>query len=363
MIWRLGGVKDPHAVIDPFLKKRNIAFLAILGLATLFRFAYFDLIRYDLDNAFPTAQAITILEGRELPLLSLRSSVGIPNPPLMSYLQTIPLALVRSPFASLFGVTALNLMVVPIVYWIGRRHFGERVALVAALLAAASPWTVFFSRLTWVQGLVPFFAALSAMFLFLGIGTETRGRERWLMLGLITAALGGQTFILAYGLFATVAIIVVVFRRSIVTMPAVVGTLVALMIGVPFAAALLSDDQVQVSAAGLLQGAEWHADAEALEHALRLIDGFEFSLARTADFDSDLAIRSRLEQWIHFAATALFGIGAIRLLVAVRRREQDWKPSAIVLLWFFTPVALMIVHPFPVHPHYLLLTIPTTGLL
>lgn len=339
------------------LTKVNLPLMAILALAGLFRFAFFDLLRYDLDNAYPTAQAVQMLEGQGFPLLSLQTSVTLPNPPLMSYLQAIPLAFSRSPYAPLLWVSGLNLLVVPMVYWMGKRHFDGRVALAASLAAGASPWLVFFSRLTWVQGLLPFFASLSALLLLSAVEKSER-RGRWLVLGLIALSLGAQTFLLAYGLFLTAGLMVVFFHRHLPPRATAAGWIGAALICVPYGVGLLRDGQTTTKAVSHLNRAQWQVDGEALEHALRLIDGNEFSLARTSEFESDLVLRRTVEGWTHLVFVGLLALGVYWSLRAILKREQGWNASLLVLIWFFAPVALMTWHPFPVHPHYALLTVP-----
>ena len=44
------------------------------------------------------------------------------------------------------------------VYWLTRRTWGAPAALAGALLLAAGPWAIIFSRKIWAQNLLPPFA-------------------------------------------------------------------------------------------------------------------------------------------------------------------------------------------------------------
>ncbi|MEM2992312.1 MAG: hypothetical protein QW467_03470, partial [Candidatus Caldarchaeum sp.] len=88
------------------------------------------------------------------------------NPPLTSYLYVPTLALWRSPVAAYLLVIGLNTLAVWLVYRTARALLGQARAWVAAALMAINPWVIEYSRATWVQGLVPCFACLTAHWLF-----------------------------------------------------------------------------------------------------------------------------------------------------------------------------------------------------
>ena len=52
----------------------------------------------------------------------------------------------------------LNTLAVAGVYWLTRRTWGAPAALAGALLLAAGPWAIIFSRKIWAQNLLPPFA-------------------------------------------------------------------------------------------------------------------------------------------------------------------------------------------------------------
>ena len=131
--------------------------LTILGV--VFRFAELGTVRVSHDLAWQGWEAARILSG-VYPLIGQPSSVFLDNPPLMGYLQAIPLFFYPSPWSIFIFITGLNALAVPILFLTLEKPFGRRVAIIATLLFAINPWIVHFSRMTWTQGLLPFFLCI-----------------------------------------------------------------------------------------------------------------------------------------------------------------------------------------------------------
>ena len=168
---------------DPL--RRHGALLLVLAIGAGLRFANLGLIRHGYDASHPIYDALRILVGHEFPLLGQPSSVFLDNPPLMGYLQALPLLLWRSPWAVYLFVIALNTLAIAFVYRVAQALLGNAVAFFAALLFAINPWLIVYSRWSWVQGLLPFFMALIAWSLWPAL--VDRSRSPW---RLIVAAVG-----------------------------------------------------------------------------------------------------------------------------------------------------------------------------
>jgi 4-amino-4-deoxy-L-arabinose transferase-like glycosyltransferase len=133
------------------------AFLTLLG--AWLRFYHLADFYANVDHAYPIAQAIRWLQWGQWPSLGQGTSILFANPPGMSYLMAVPWALFGSEWGAAYFSAALNLLAVPLIYQAARRAGGRGTGLAAAALAAANPWLVYFSRGTWVQGLLPFWTA------------------------------------------------------------------------------------------------------------------------------------------------------------------------------------------------------------
>jgi mannosyltransferase len=84
------------------------------------------------------------------------------HPPLYPFLLYLWLRLAgSSPLAVRFLSALVGTLVVPLVYLLGRRAFGRRAGILAALLAAVSPALVYYSQETRMYGLVTLLAVAS----------------------------------------------------------------------------------------------------------------------------------------------------------------------------------------------------------
>ncbi len=185
--------------------------LILLGFAL--RVHRLDAVRHEFDRGYPHGLGIAILEsisdGRwgDLPVVSLATSVALPNPPLLSYIWALVAIADRSPLTATALSAMLNVLVVAMTYALAGRLFGARVAWAAALLAASSPWAIDTARGAWVQGWLELSAVCAA---WLVLTALKRNSARQLIAGaLITAALI-QTYLLAFSVAAQVVAAMVV---------------------------------------------------------------------------------------------------------------------------------------------------------
>src|SRR4051812_1375056 len=104
------------------LQRHTLTLVAILVAAVVTRFVSLDLMEFKGDEAEAMRLALHALRfsepdvGRFSPPGGLRSSVGVPNPPLFIYLIALPLAVVRSPFAAVSLVAASNVVAIWLTY-------------------------------------------------------------------------------------------------------------------------------------------------------------------------------------------------------------------------------------------------------
>lgn len=149
--------------------------MAILALAAALRMGAPGITEFKRDEANLSQLALDLARGRDLPLLGISSSAGIPNPPHSVYLFAVPYAFDRTPVLATLCVGALNVLAVGLTWLLVRRSFGARAALIAALLYAASPWSAIFARKIWAQNLLPPFVVATVLCGLLGY----RERKRW----------------------------------------------------------------------------------------------------------------------------------------------------------------------------------------
>lgn len=158
------------------LRRWELACLVvILALAAALRMGAPGITEFKRDEANLSQLALDLARGRDLPLLGISSSAGIPNPPHSVYLFALPYVFDRTPMLATLYVGALNVLAVGLTWLLVRRSFGTRAALIAALLYAASPWGAIFARKIWAQNLLPPFVVATVLCGLLGY----RERKGW----------------------------------------------------------------------------------------------------------------------------------------------------------------------------------------
>lgn len=343
----------------PFILDR-VAPAVVLILGALFRFVGLGSVRHGYDNSYQIYDAVRLLDGGRWPLLGQPSSVFLDNPPLMPYLQSVPLLLWRSPWAPYIFITALNTVAIWFVYALATELKGRKVGLIAAFLFAVNPWVVHFSRQTWTQGLLPFFLALAAWGLWPAL-VDRASNPRRLFIGLLAMAAMMLTYILAFAILVPLILLLLLFWRRLPQRPAVAGLLLLALALVLYGAGLttrLAPNVQKLSnfTTGIGEGRAAAFTDEAAEHALRLVTGYEY-LAPDRDTTPSL-IATELAALVHWLITVALLAGGIRALFALRRPSADRRLAIVLGLWFLLPVLGFSLLPSAVHPHYLLLTLP-----
>jgi hypothetical protein len=92
------------------------------------------------------------------------TSAGVRVPPFFVYLVGLPLAFTHDPVVVVAFIALLNVVAVALSYVFARRLLGARSALLVALLMAASPWSIAFSRKIWnLDAIFPLVIAMHAV--------------------------------------------------------------------------------------------------------------------------------------------------------------------------------------------------------
>lgn len=338
----------------------QVALWAIMSSALFLRLWFFSAIEHTVDHAFPVWQALQTLDLGRWPVTSQGTSVLFDNPALLGYLYLPLIAIFRSVVPVYLAVIGLNTLAVWLVFRTAQRMFNDGRALIAAGLMAINPWLVEFSRDIWLPSLLPFFTALIAYLLFPFLtDDEMEHPERRTLLALVTLTAMTQTYLLAFAATASVGLLVILFWRRWPKRALLWGTLVFAVATGTFIAGLLSQREAFFSQLQSFSGDPASFSDEAWDHAVRLISGEDYEVARgtQAPID-DLALRrplSRVAHWVIVAAL-LTGIGLT--LHNTWRRGEGWRGLLASLVWFGTPILLMSYANQLVHPYYLLISSP-----
>lgn len=110
-------------------RSRTLIPVLLILLGAAFRLIDLGTVRVGYDESYQAYLALRLLDGRDLLLIGQPSSVFLDNPPLMAYLQAIPLLFWRSPWAVYLFVTLLNSLATGFVYEGTRKVLGGAAAV------------------------------------------------------------------------------------------------------------------------------------------------------------------------------------------------------------------------------------------
>jgi hypothetical protein len=349
----------------PMRRADWLALSLILLLAAGLRLTRLGLIEFKYDEATTARTALAIAREGRLPALGMVSSQGPRNPALMSYLLAPPFALSRDPrwaagWLALWGVAAVGL-----TYWLGRAYFGRGVAVLAALLFAASPWAVLHSRKIWAQN-VPL---VTLLFIAALLAWVVRQR-RWALTAAWAAAaalvglhLGGLAFV------AILGVVTLLFIRRVRPLPLAAGLGLALLFLGPY---LLYDARhgwPNLHAFAAMRTLPATLDLQAASMAGLAAGGYRLESlagARYAEFRAALPPL----QWLDVLQIVLMWIALAWMAwrvarEALRRRGRltaGGSARLVLLCWFGLPVLLLLRHSVAIFPHTLSLLYPVQHL-
>ena len=193
-------------------RRQAALLLAVLLLASVLRMGWPGLTEFKGDEARLMALSLEMASLQRFPLRGISSSVGVPNFPASVWLYALPLFVSHHAYAPTLFTGLLNVFAVFGAWWLARRYWGPRAALLAALLFAVSPWAVVHSRKIWAQNLLP---PLVVGWAISGALAFIERRPRWVTLHLLLLALAAQVHFAAITLLPATIIYLIVFRRRL----------------------------------------------------------------------------------------------------------------------------------------------------
>ncbi|MBI4772428.1 MAG: glycosyltransferase family 39 protein [Chloroflexi bacterium] len=341
-----------------------LALAAILLLAGLLRMGWPGLAEFKADEAHLLNISLDLAEGRRLPLRGIEFSIGLPHPPISVYLYALPLLppfartpAERAPLAAGLFVGALNTLSIAVTWAVGRRYFGRRAGLLAALLYAASPWAVVYSRKIWANDLLPLFVTGWAA---CGLLALVEGRRRWLAPCLVLLALAAQIHLSALALVPATGLALLVFRRRVGWRQVGWGALLSALTGLPFGVYLLQHRANLLPALASLSGHPARFTGNAFWQAWMIAAGANLhSLAGPQAFRAYLQSIPPPELWVWpLSGLLLAGIVALVRWAIRRRSAPEGQAAFFLLLWLAFPVLLFVRASAPVYPHYFMPLFP-----
>ncbi len=340
---------------------REFAAFAVILIAGLFlRFHALGAVRHNYDDAYPIYQAISLLNGTEPLLAGQPSSVFLDNPPLTKYLFSIPLLLWRSPWSVYIFTVGLNSLGTCFTYKLAKHILGTEVGLLSAFLFAINPWVIQFSRTTWVQALEPFLLPLIAwLFWPVLVGKANPFR---MFAAIVSVTVLTQTYVQSWVVLFPITLLIMLFWPNIPRKMLYAGVLLFLAASFAYGIGLIQNlASNRAKLEKLFSESQLFFTRESMDHAVRLVTGRDFEYVY-AKGTSDYSVRRLLSEAVHRMLAIALIVGVIRAIHALKNRKEG-GPAIVLLIWFFLPTLLMSFAIAPVHPHYLLVTLPAGHIL
>lgn len=185
-------------------KRRPLIYLTVLGLtflAALLRFPWLDRLPPGLyhDEAYNGLDALAINEGRRAIFFEANNG----REPLHIYLMSITVRFFgRTPVGVRAAAAFLGVLLIPLIFLLGKEMFDERVGLWAALMAVSNIWLLCLSRTGFRAGSLTVVSAAGLAALWRGRNT---GQRRWFALA--GALLGLTQYTYTAARFVPVALV------------------------------------------------------------------------------------------------------------------------------------------------------------
>ena len=202
-----------RGIVSLMFWRKNYIIVLILILASFLRlYKIWDYMTFLGDEGRDVLVAKDILNGN-LTLLGPRSSAAdFFYGPIYYYLITPFLWLFRmDPVGPAVMVALIGIATVFLVYLVGKKFFGEKAGLIAALLYAISPLVISYSRSSWNPNPLPFVSLLSMYILYLGVMQRS-----WKKIFIVGILLGIAMQLQYVSMFLAVIIVLFLFLVNII---------------------------------------------------------------------------------------------------------------------------------------------------
>ncbi len=315
------------------------------------------------DEANFSRLALDMARGRDFPLLSIDSSVGIRNPPMTVYVMAIPYLFTSDPVIATAWVGVLGTLAVLVCYGLARHYYGLIPAIVVGLLMATNPWMVMISRKIW--HLLPLFWMLAVL---TGLTGFIDGKRWAQLLHLPMLSVIGQLHYMSAAIIPITLFLIIIGRRRI-KREFWLGFPLALLITLPF---LIGAAREGYFSTASLQKLSRRGDKQiavtlsvtAWRESLIMTSGAEayFPLGQQRYPDDVPSVPENAVPLLIGFGIAISGSILWLLLRAPKRGKRAWVDIVTLLCLTTTPLLFTLTWT-PLYTHYLIPVIPAAFML
>jgi hypothetical protein len=372
--WRVKPLRIEKQPPAPFSRRQISLLVFILLLAALLRTGWPRLSEFKFSEARLEALALEVTREGRLPLIGVPSSGGFDHSPLSVYLYLPAFIATTNPILATVYGGLVGVAAVVLCWWAGRRWPGGSpwAAGSSALLLAASPWAVAFSRKIWQITFVPllalaFVALLVSACVGMGGVSEEEGRHPWnLAWALAIYAVLLQVHPSAISLAPALLLWLGLFWRRLRLRPLLVGAGFGALTALPFLIHQLQDGWPLLQALRQLPGSVW--DLTSLHLAWEAITGRGIQVLAGEAQPSlrlvpQLSHSFELVGWLTLGSALVLGY---RLTRSWRSASADLRRATrvdlVLLSWLAIPVLFNLQHSLELHLHFFALILPAAFL-
>jgi len=198
-----------HKRIQKWIRAVDFPFVAVLTLAAVLRLTYIGQYKFIVDEATLLYSGLRLGRDGQWTWLSANATawrVLAGHSPLNVYLAAIPYLFSPDPRLGRLWVALLGIAAVAMMYWVVRRYFNQRAALITGLLLVVHAPLVDWSRFVWNSNYAQPFIAGWVLTGLLGYYEGKRWAQtvHWLALSCAIQAHPGNTLLLPLSLFLIV---------------------------------------------------------------------------------------------------------------------------------------------------------------
>ena len=331
-------------------KTERYSLLIVLLVAGILRTAYPGLTEFKADEARLYTLGYKLATAESFPLHGITSSIGLPNFPLSAWLYAVPISLWRHPYSPTLFTGLLNTLSVYASWWFVRRHWGSRTGFICALLYTVSPWAIIFSRKIWAQNLLPLFViawAITAVMTFIS-GKRRAALTHGVLLGCIPQIhFSGLTLVL-------ISLVSAAFSRQRVQWKwLLAGTGISIAFALPLLIHLSTQDITSFASFSAINPT-FQIDSAIYSWMLSLGSDIT-SLAGNSIHLDTVKLNNYLSP-VYLLWAILIALGCWRFLQV--KRGNILSTETFILGWLLAPIIVLLWSPFPVYPHYFIVTFP-----
>ncbi|MFI5266564.1 MAG: glycosyltransferase family 39 protein, partial [Chloroflexota bacterium] len=305
------------------------------------------------DEAVLLSAAERMLDSHRLALeAGLALSIHVNEPPLVVYLDAIPMLISRNPAWVSACLTALDAFAGLFIYKAASRLAGRFAGFSAALLFAVAPAAIYFSRRIYYSELVPLCCAVTILAL---IDVWQRRSGRSLAVALVAAVCATELHASAAVLLPVWVVVAAANWRSVKSRwPVALGAAMAALTIAPYL--YLQTQNGGADAAGMLRFMREPKmlDASAVDLALSVIGGGTYRQLLLPFPEPAPPFSLDPAGWLLVAI-----VGAGFALASIRRTPAQLTIAAMLVL----PVLASLRHATGVLPYYLLPALPPATIL